>query len=188
MSENSVSPTGAPRLPPAIAQWVGLALVVALAALGALSTLYPEVRGIQVAFAVVTALAAALGIASPGLRKPLVALLMVGTLGLGGCAWWRARPTFQERLLECATKDLAADVAARVPEVVAALKGEPVDWQPALDALLLRAGAAGWCAIVALAQALESGEGGTTVDVGGLERRAEKAAFLRLYAGRALTW
>lgn len=81
-----VSPTGAPLLPPSIARWVTLAIVSALAVLGALVAIYPDSKGLQVALAVTTALAAVLGIASPGLRRAAVVLLCLAPLTLGACS------------------------------------------------------------------------------------------------------
>lgn len=64
-STTSVSPTGTPMLPPRLVPW----LVVAVAVAAALP-LVPGIPGVvSAACGIVVAVGAALGIASPGLRK-----------------------------------------------------------------------------------------------------------------------
>lgn len=178
------SPTGTPLLPPAVARYVTLAVVLALAVLGSLTAIYSESKGLQVALAITTAIAAVLGIASPGLRRQVVVLLMAGALVTSGsgCAWWKSHPTFQASLQRCAGKVVSADTAtALLPEVVKAVSGKPVDWQPSLDALVMKSGEAAICAIVALVEALASGQGGSAVSLPEQYDREAKAAFLRAY-------
>ena len=182
-----VSPTGAPLLPPAVARWVTLAVVALLAGLGSAAIYYPDNRPLQIALAVVTALAAVLGIASPGLRRIVVALLLVGTVtSASGCAWWRSKPQLQADLSACATGVVVSEVEALMGEAATALQQNPVDWDRHLDALVAKGGQAALCAILALADALSGGTGGSQTDPRGDYDRAMRAAYLRTYARGAV--
>lgn len=178
-----VSPTGEPWLPPAIARWVTLAVVAALAGLGAAVAMYPDCRPLQIALAVVTAVAAVLGIASPGLRRLAVPLLVAGSLVTSsGCAWFQGQPKLRADLSACATTVVVGEVEALMGEAATALQQHPNDWDAHLDALLARGGQAALCAVLALADALSSGTGGSQTDPLGDYDRALRAAYLRTYA------
>jgi disulfide bond formation protein DsbB len=178
-----VSPTGAPLLPPSVARWVTLAVVAALAGLGAAVAMYPDCRPLQIALAVVTALAAVLGIASPGLRRVVVALLLVGTVtSASGCAWLAKQADLKADLSACASTAVVGEVEALMGEAATALQSSPVDWDRHLDQLVARGGQAALCAILALADALSGGTGGSQTDPLGDYDRALRAAYLRTYA------
>jgi hypothetical protein len=98
------SPTGIPWLPPVAAKYLGLTVLLALAVLGVLMGCYPNVHGFAVAFAVSSAVAGVLGIASPGLRTPTVGLLLcVGLLSATGCATLTAteKATLRQEAIDC---------------------------------------------------------------------------------------
>lgn len=178
-----VSPTGAPLLPPSVARWVTLAVVALLAGLGAAAVYYPDSHAVQIALAVVTAVAAVLGIASPGLRRLVVPLLVVGSLvGNSGCAWWTSQPKLRADLSACATGVVVGEVEALMGEAAKAIQSQPQDWDAHLDALLARGGQAALCAVLALADALSSGTGGSQTDPLGDYDRAIRAAYLREWA------
>lgn len=179
----SISPTGRPILPPRVARWATLAVVALLAGLGSAAIYYPDAHAVQIALAVVTALAAVLGIASPGLRRIVVALLLVGTVtSASGCAWWRGQHELQADLSACATGVVVGEVEALMGEAAQALQYSPVDWDRHLDQLVARGGQAALCAILALADALAGGTGGSQTDPLGDYDRALRAAYLRTYA------
>lgn len=178
-----VSPTGAPLLPPSVARWVTLLIVALLAGLGSAVAFYPDSRPLQIALAVVTALAAVLGIASPGLRRVVVALLLVGTVtSASGCAWWQKQHELKADLSACATGVVVGEVEALMGEAAQAIQQNPVDWDRHLDQLVARGGQAALCAILALADALSGGTGGSQTDPLGDYDRATRAAYLRAYA------
>lgn len=175
------SPTGTPLLPQSIARWATVCVVTALAVLGALAACYPDSQEIRVALAVTTAIGAVLGIASPGLRRGVVPVLLVAALATSGCAWLtRARPA----LAECGSSALAGAVDAALPDVAIALAGGEADWQGALDGVVARLGQAALCALAALVDALEGGAGGSEVAYGEAVARAELAARGRLALAR----
>lgn len=172
MSDTPVSPTGEPVIPPKIFKWVGLAIVVALVTLGVLSDQYPEIKAFGTAFAILTAIAAVLGVTSPGLRKSAVVLLAVGAFTLSGCQLFK--PALKTDLRACAADAVSAEVASLMPDVVAAIQGDTATWESQLDKLVANAGQAALCAIVAVVRNLEMGSGGAGVgivkpEVGGLD-------------------
>lgn len=164
----AVSPTGAPLLPPRIAQWLSVAVVAALAGLGTATALYPESRPLQIALAVVTALAAVLGIASPGLRRPVSMLLLVLSVGsMSGCAtikaWWgRSEP----RVIDCMSSSVKQALPSVAGDVVEAMRS-PGDPGPRLEGLRDRVAAKGQtalldalaCAVVAMIGEMSAGDG-----------------------------
>ena len=159
--ETPVSPTGTPLIPPRVFMWLALVVGAALAALGALVGIYPEVHGFQVALAVVSAVAGVLGIASPGIRKQVIVLLAVSAVfSASGCSW--LKPSVQAELVKCGTGAMSDAVAGVMPDVVDAIQGSAVDWDRRLDAVVARAGGAALCAILALLGQLEDGAGPTT--------------------------
>lgn len=118
-----------------------------------------------------------------GTAKVLTALLLVGTVtSASGCAWWQARPKLQADLSACATGVVVSEVEALMGEAATALQSSPVDWDKHLDALVARGGQAALCAILALADALAGGTGGSQTDPLGDYDRAMRAAYLRTYA------
>lgn len=182
-AQTPVSPTGSPLLPPSVARWVTLAVVALLAGLGSAVAFYPDSRPLQIALAVVTALAAVLGIASPGLRRVVVALLLLGTVtSASGCAWWQKQTDLKADLSACASTAVVGEVEALMGEAAAAIQSSPVDWDKHLDQLVARGGQAALCAIIALADALSGGTGGSATDPLGDYDRATRAAYLRAYA------
>ena len=74
------SPTGTPVIPPTVFKYVALVIAVALSVLGVLMGVYPAVHAYSLAFAIISAVAGVLGIASPGLRS---AVKVVAALALG---------------------------------------------------------------------------------------------------------
>ena len=172
MSDTPVSPTGEPVIPPKIFKWVALGISLALAIDGSLVAMYPESKAAQVVFAILTAIAAVLGVTSPGLRKSAVVLLAVGALTLSGCQLFK--PTLKTDLRACAADAVSAEVASLMPDVVAAIQGDTASWESQLDKLVANAGQAALCAIVAVVRNLEMGSGGAGVgivkpEVGGLD-------------------
>ena len=118
-----------------------------------------------------------------GTAKVLTALLLVGTVtSASGCAWWSSQPQFRADIAGCATGVVMSEVEALMGEVSVAMQGNPVDWDKHLDKLILRAPQAGLCAILALADALSGGTGGSQTDPLGDYDRALRAAYLRTYA------
>lgn len=188
MQEAAPSPTGTPLIPPNVFKWVALAVGIALTALGSLVAIYPDVKAIQVALAIVGAVAAMLGIASPGLRKATGVLMMVGSvLGLSSCVHFD-KPKLAKGLEVCAAGFVDSEVQAVLPDVLAAIQGKSPDWAAQLDTVLLKAGTAGICALGALISSLEGGTGGspgamplvmTSPENGGLPRAV---VLLRAYS------
>ena len=165
MSDTPVSPTGEPVIPPKVFKWLALGLSLALAVNGALLALYPDSKAAQVAFAILTAVAAVLGVTSPGLRKSAVVLLAVGALTLSGCQLFK--PSIKTDLRACAADAVSAEVAGLMPDVVAAIQGDTASWESQLDKLVANAGQAALCAIVAVVRNLEVGSGGAGVGIVG---------------------
>lgn len=77
-----VSPTGLAWIPANITKIIGLVIAIALAVLVVLMKAYPNVPGFALAFAIVTAIGALFGIASPGLRTTTLKMFIVA-IGLG---------------------------------------------------------------------------------------------------------
>lgn len=180
------SPTGTPLLPPAVARWATLVVVLALAVLGSLVAFFPESRGLQIGLAVTTAIAAVLGIASPGLRRAVSILLLVAVTVTGtSCAWLQQRPKLVADLGACTSTAASGEVQALMGEAVTAMQQRPVDWDAHLAALVANGGQAAICAIMALADALVSGTGGSETDPLGDYDRATQAAYLRAFARSA---
>lgn len=180
------SPTGTPLLPPTIARWATLGVVVLLAGLTAAAVSYPEAKWLQIALSVVTAIGAVLGIASPGLRRTVGILLLVAvTVTASSCAWLQQRPKLVADLGACATGAISSEVEALMGEAATALQSSPVDWDAHLDKLVAKGGQAALCAIMALADALVSGSGGSQTDPLGDYDRAMRAAYLRTFAKAA---
>lgn len=181
-----VSPTGAPILPPKVAQWASIVLVAALAGLGSAVAMWPESKGLQVALAIVTALAAVLGIASPGLRRVSVVLLCLAPLALGGCEHVRLKPGTDRLLVKCAGDAIQAEVQGVLPDVARALQGTAVDWQPKLDDLVAKAGGAVFCALAVLVSNLEVGGGaGVGIVQPASPRYPDSVLLMRAYAYQA---
>lgn len=68
---STVTPTGAPLIPPAVVAWIALAFWIIAPVLVGLVQYYPENHALLVALLVVQSVASGLGIASPGLRRRL---------------------------------------------------------------------------------------------------------------------
>lgn len=152
--EPAVSPTGAPVLPPKAAQVLTYVVIAALAGLGSAVALWPDSKGLQVALAVVTALAAVLGIASPGLRRMSVVLLTAGALTLSACSAFKADASrFFKLTAECSLGAATEEGAALIKDLDATTKMGAVDWKAKGEAL-------GWdvlaCALEALAQVIQN--------------------------------
>lgn len=117
-----------------------------------------------------------------GVAKSALPLLLVLCLpALSGCAWWQSQTKLQADLKTCVGTTISGEVNALLGEVIVITKKQPVDWDAHLAAFLAKAGQAGICAVLALADALESGTGGTEVDPAEIDLRAQQAAYLRLY-------
>ena len=112
-----VSPTGTPWIPAAAQKYIILAIMLALAVLGVLMATYPAVHGFAVAFAIVSAVAGVLGIASPGIRTPTVGLLLCCALVFSACP----NPTPPQRAAINCAEDGGAKVLADAPAIIAAL-------------------------------------------------------------------
>ena len=120
---------------------------------------------------------------SPGLRRVVVALLLLGAVtSSSGCAWWKAQHELKADLSACASTAVVGEVEALMGEAAAAIQSSPVDWDRHLDQLVARGGQAALCAILALADALSGGTGGSQTDPLGDYDRATRAAYLRAYA------
>jgi hypothetical protein len=118
-----------------------------------------------------------------GVARVLVPLLLLATLtSASGCAWWQKQHELQADLSACATGVVVSEVEALMGEAATALQQNPVDWDRHLDQLVARGGQAALCAILALADALSGGTGGSQTDPLGDYDRATRAAYLRAYA------
>lgn len=115
-----------------------------------------------------------------GLVVPL--LLLAALTSASGCAWWQSQPKLRADLSACATGVVVGEVEALMGEAATALQQHPNDWDAHLDALLARGGQAALCAVLALADALSSGTGGSQTDPLGDYDRALRAAYLREWA------
>ena len=149
-----VSPTGTPLLPPKVAQAATIIIVAALAGLGSAVAFWPDNRALQIALAVVTALAAVLGIASPGLRRMSIVLLAAGALTLSGCSAFKADAgRFFKKVASCSLGAATEEGAALIKELDGATKAGAVDWRAKGEAL-------GWevlaCALEALAEVVQN--------------------------------
>ena len=119
------SPTGTPFIPPAAFKYIALVATLALAVLGALMGLYPENPTVKLAFAVASALAGVLGIASPGLRKTTVIFALCCLPLLGGCASfgvWKADANSQaiKTIVYTCENVSPTDTAAQAAEAILA--------------------------------------------------------------------
>lgn len=149
-----VSPTGSPVLPPKWAQAATVVVVAALAGLGSAVAYWPDSRALQIALAVTTALAAVLGIASPGLRRTALVFLVASPLLLGGCALFKADASrFFKLTASCSLAGATEDGAALLKDLDTATKRGSVDWRAKGEAL-------GWdvlaCALEALANVVQN--------------------------------
>lgn len=182
--EPTASPTGTPILPPSIARWATIVVVAALAGLGSAVAMWPEVKALQVALAITTAIAAVLGIASPGLRRAAVVLLCLAPMALGGCI--HLKPGADKQMVKCGTDAMQAQAAAVLPDVAKAIGGSAVDWQPQLDELVARVGGAALCALAVLVANLEVGGGaGAGVVPSTGPRPPDSVLLMRGYAYQA---
>ena len=153
------SPTGEPVIPPNVFKWIALGVVLVLSGLGAAMAFFPDNKVLQVIFSVLSAMAAVLGITSPGLRKAAVVLLVAGSmLLLPGCSLFK--PTIKRDLQACAATAVDTEVAAVLPDVVKAIQGDAANWEAQLDTLVANFGQAAICAIAAVVRNLELGSGG----------------------------
>ena len=133
----ALSPTGTPWLSPKVMKIIGLVVAILLAVLGVLTAAYPQQHVFALAFALVTAVGAVFGIASPGIRTPTVGLLLCCAIALVGCT-----PIEKRQAIVCA-EDAGAKVLADAPAIVSALAGE--NYQVVLDKLLADLGPAVLC-------------------------------------------
>jgi hypothetical protein len=154
------SPTGVAVIPAKVVPYLltVLAVLGSLIALGVgdapvLPILRPAEPYMQALAAVLTAL---LGL-TPGLRRAAVVLLCVGSLSMTGCL--HLKPGGEAKLIACGTSALQSEVVGVMPDVVEAISGGPVDWQPQLDAVIARVGGAALCALAVLIANLEVGGG-----------------------------
>lgn len=192
MQEAVPSPTGTPLIPPTAFKWVALVVGVALSALVSLIAIYPDAKGLQVALAIVSAIAAVLGIASPGIRKAVVVLLVVGSMvGLSGCVTIKRIGTTAElaapALLDCgftACKDalpgLISIAAAELGKVIA---GGKFDVEPVIDRLLAEKGPFMACAVAELLKAWEQAGDGAGLPAPA-DLRERRLMFLAAHVGQ----
>jgi hypothetical protein len=154
----TVSATGQPLVPPKYLPWLlaGYGALVAVTA-GLAGILGSGHIAVTVLGIVVAALAPALGIASPGLRRAALVLLCLAPLTLTGCL--HLKPGADAKLIACGTDALQSEVAAVMPSVAEALQGTAVDWQHQLDVVVAKAGSAALCALAVLVTNLEVGGG-----------------------------
>ena len=102
----------------------------------------------------------------PSSAAAALVLVCVGSLGLSGCQYFK--PQVKADLLSCAAVTLQTEVANALPDVVAALQGDAVDWQARLDVLIAKGGQGVICAFWALVRNLEIGSGGAGEGEAGL--------------------
>lgn len=120
--------------------------------------------------------------AAPAGYKIVVPVLLLALLSSSGCAWWQKQTDLKADLSACASTAVVGEVEALMGEAAQAIQQSPVDWDRHLDQLVARGGQAALCAILALADALSSGTGGSQTDPLGDYDRATRAAYLRAYA------
>jgi hypothetical protein len=150
--------------------------------------MYPANSKLSAGFVTLTAIAAALGIASPGIRTPSnLKLLVVGFLAVGiassssGCAWFKSNSA---KLVDCTEQAIARQLPALVPEVSKALNGDALDYDGDMNRVILAAGDAGVCALQLVIATIESGKGGAGA---GFDARAgfgppDSVKLLRAYS------
>jgi hypothetical protein len=161
MSDTPVtSPTGEPVIPPAVFKWLALGVSLVLAVCGSLLAVFPDSKTLLITLSITTAVAAVLGITSPGLRKALVVLLVAGAVltTSTGCALFK--PALKADLQSCASSAVSAEVANVMPDVLIAIQGDAANWEGQLDKLIATAGQAALCALAALVRNIELGSGG----------------------------
>ena len=123
---------------------------------------------------------------TPSVFKTLVPLMLVASmLTMPGCAWWQSQPKLRADLSACATGVVVGEVELLMGEAAKVMQQQPATWDASLEKMVLRAGQAGLCAIMALADALTSGTGGSETDPLGDYDRATQAAYLRAFARSA---
>lgn len=151
------SPTGTPFVPPSVFRWIALIVVLGLAVLGVLAAEYPEAKAFPVAIQILAAVAAVLGIASPGLRKTVAVLLCVGfaSVSLSGCHLTDVqRDKLMREVVDCASAAARPEIGGWVQDASAALAGSSTQAQ-ADDALGRLVAAGGRLAICGIGIALE---------------------------------
>jgi hypothetical protein len=161
-TEVLVSPTGTPILSPSVFKYIAIAVLILLAVLGVLIGFYPDVKHLQVAFALITAVGSVLGISSPGMRSVAKVLVLVFALAavssLTSCATLGASAErVGKATLNCAASEVAAGVPDALGAVRDALAGSTDQWKSQLDTIAVKAG---WdvlvCAVKAVVTELEA--------------------------------
>jgi hypothetical protein len=166
------SPTGTPKLPVSVIGYITIGITVALAVLVSLVGIYPDSKALQVALAVVTALAGVLGIASPGLRKTAVVLALVLLPTLSGCVTIErigaAAKLAAPGVLDCGQDAVTGALPGMLSEAAKALgtviAGGSFDVEPIIDKLIEKGGPFMACAIAELLKAWEQSGPGAGVE------------------------
>lgn len=188
------SRTGEPLFSPRVFRWVALGYAILVAVFGTLLTFYSDLHGIQVAAALVVALGPVLGIASPGIRKAAVLLVLaLSPLALSSCATFQRVGTTVElaapKVLDCATDaaiaalpDVLAEVGTQLGKV---LDAGSFDVEPVIDELLAKGKSPFLpCAIAAVLQAWMQAGSGAGVDLPSDPDRARRM-LLAAHLGQA---
>jgi hypothetical protein len=170
------SPTGTPLIPPRAFAIIGLVIAIGLAVLGALSLAYPDQHALVVALQVLSAVAGVLGIASPGVRRTVLPLLLVGVLSAGSLTSCVATKAIGRATVDCAQKALSDGAAGMLGTVLDILGGPTSDYRDRLDRLALQAGSAVVICAVQSAVAYLDGE---------LQKRSACGTLASCYSGPA---
>jgi hypothetical protein len=166
------SPTGLPTAvgallkSPYVAGVLAVAIAVAATLQGMIAAGQSMPKGVGVASAVMLGVATILGLYSPGARKAVVLLLVVGAaLVLPSCSTLSAAT--KAGLTDCGKQALTAGINVALPKVGGILSGTQQDWAADLEQLALAEGPAVWCAVSVLVASIESGHQVPTADLGG---------------------
>lgn len=189
--DEGTSRTGEPLIPPRVFKVVALVYGALVVTLGTLLGFFPDVRALQVVSALLVALGPVLGIASPGLRKVAIVLLLVGVTFTGsGCALSQrvgktaelAAPQLIDCTLEAGKEAFPAMVAEVFGQLMAKVDGGSFEVEPVIDELLAKAQNPFLpCVISAVLQAWVQAGSGAGVE---MPATAEKARLLLLAAHR----
>ena len=147
---------GKPWVHPTLATVLTLVFGIAIAVLGVLAAQYPDVKELQTILALVTAVGAVLGIASPGARqaaKVLIPVAIIGASSLTGCSWIKNTVARDPAAVNC-LKQIGSDELTHAADIFRALAQQ--QWVSALETLLQNAGPGLLCEVNALVAIIEA--------------------------------